>query len=190
MIFTMIEGRCLSHIIAVDVSLPFKCNPLLFIECRMITDYVVVRPPSAILSHIYFPWSVHHLRLLLYYLPNAFMLSLELIVLFDLLLPWSSCSSGSLVSSSFATLQLNILRRNAIHVLSLIARLLCVQVCKGRVVEETSHLVCYSRGFLQLRLASAIGYKLLAWDQLWLAYLLFWPLKAVRELRYVCCGCQ
>jgi hypothetical protein len=105
------------------------------------------------------------------------------------LLSWSGCSD-SLVDSSFPTLQLNVLRGDAIHVLSLIARLLCVQVCEGRVVEETGHLVCDPRGFLQLRLACAISQELLAWNQLWLAYLLFWPLKAVRELCYVCCGCE
>ena len=51
----MIEGRCLPDIIAVDVSLPLECDPLLFIECGMITDYVVARPPTAILTHTDFP---------------------------------------------------------------------------------------------------------------------------------------
>ena len=75
----MIEGRCLSHIIAIDVSLPLECDPLPFIEGRMIPDYVVVvRPPSAVLSHVddHLPRSVHHIRLLLNYLSNAFMLPL------------------------------------------------------------------------------------------------------------------
>jgi hypothetical protein len=62
-----------------------------------------------------------------------------------------------MVGYSFATLQLNVLRRNAIYVLSLIARLLYVQVCEGRIVEETGHLVCNPRGFLELRLACAIA---------------------------------
>ena len=51
----MIEGRCLSHIIAIDVSLPLQCDPLVFIECRMIPDYVIGRPPSAVLTHTDLP---------------------------------------------------------------------------------------------------------------------------------------
>jgi len=80
------------------------------------------------------------------------MLPLKLVVLFYLLLSRSGCRH-SLVGTSFAPLELDVLRGNAAHVLSLIARLLCVQVCEGGVVEETRHLVGKPSWFLQLRLA-------------------------------------
>ena len=52
-----------------------------------------------------------------------------------------------------STLQLDVLRGNAAHVLSLIARLLCMQVCEGGVVEEAGHLVGKASGLFQLLLA-------------------------------------
>ena len=80
------------------------------------------------------------------------MLPLQLVVLFYLLLSRSGCRH-SLVGTSFSTLQLDVLRGNAAHVLSLIARLLCVQVCEGGVVEEAGHLVGKASGLFQLLLA-------------------------------------